>query len=245
MKKSNSPDYPMRLQVYLARSGYCSRRKAGEIVKQGKVKVNNVFTDNPAQPIGPEDAVYVNGTYVEPMEYVYIALNKPKGYVCSNADPHEELFARDLINVPQFNSLFHVGRLDRDSTGLIFYTNDGDFGQQISHPSGGLEKEYLVHIKEKIDRNDLQRVKKEGLVVNRVRYSIIRYAIRSSRSISLVLNEGKNREIRKMFSHLGYSVVSLQRVRIGTICLGKLPKGRYRMLKKEEIQSLLKGENTL
>ena len=106
MKRSNSPVYPMRLQVYLSRSGYCSRRKAGEIIKEGRVKVNNQVMTNPAEPIGEEDAVYAGGQYIEPMDFVYIALNKPKGYVCSNADPHEELFARDLINVPSITHSF-------------------------------------------------------------------------------------------------------------------------------------------
>jgi 23S rRNA pseudouridine2605 synthase len=242
MKTNGKSEFPIRLQVYLARSGYCSRRKAEEFIRNGSVTVNGSIITEPGYAVESEDAVYVGKTYVEPMEHVYLALNKPKGYVCSNADPHADLFARDLINVPQKASLFHVGRLDKDSTGLIFYTNDGEWANTIAHPSFSVEKEYIVHTREKLERKHLMTAV-AGCRIKGELYKFERFHIRNSRSISVVLLEGKNREIRKLLDFLGYTVVSLQRIRIGDISLGKLPTGRFRFLSRKERLSLSTGQS--
>ncbi len=234
--KSNTPE-EMRLQAYIAKSGFCSRRKAETFIMAGKVSVNGVSEKNPARRVTGEDTVFCNGTLIEMVERVYIALNKPKGYLCSNSDPHGVLFARDLIQIPQQQTLFSIGRLDRDSTGLILFTNDGDFAQAVSHPSYGIEKEYLVKTREKLDRSVLNRAL-TGIRVEGETYRISRLRMHSSRSVSIILLEGKNREIRKIMKALGYSVTMLHRVRIGTLTIGKLPKGAYRFLTRHERRAL-------
>ncbi len=228
--------YPMRLQVYVARSGFCSRRKAEEHIRRGEITVNGEIVLEPGRLVGHEDAVYAGSLYLEPMEKVYIALHKPKGYVCSNADPHADLFARDLIGVPQKTSLFHVGRLDKDSTGLIFYTNDGDWAQVIAHPSHAVEKEYTVRTREKIDVQNLKKAR-EGCRIQGETYRIERWKVINSRTVEVILLEGKNREIRRLFEFLGMKVVSLKRIRIGSVELGKLPLGRFRFLSRKERDS--------
>ena len=234
--KSSVPEQ-MRLQAYIAKSGFCSRRKAETFIINGNVSVNGVTEKNPARRVTGEDSVLCNGIPVEMAERVYIALNKPKGYLCSNYDPHGTLFARDLIQIPQQQTLFSIGRLDRDSTGLILFTNDGDFANAIAHPSFGIEKEYLVKTREKLDRTVLNRAI-SGIRIEGETYRVSRLRMHSSRSLSIVLVEGKNREIRKIMKALGYSVTMLHRVRIGTLTIGKLPKGAYRFLTRHERRSL-------
>ncbi|MCK5155298.1 MAG: rRNA pseudouridine synthase [Spirochaetales bacterium] len=230
--------YPIRLQSYLAKCGVCSRRKAEDFIRNGFVTINNKIVLNPAEKINMDDAVYCNNQYIEPMDLIYIALNKPKGYVCTNSDPHEKLFSRDLIAIPEQKSLFHVGRLDKDSTGLIFYTNDGDFANRVSHPSFGVEKEYVVRTKEKIDKKDLLSALK-GIRIQRILYKIEKFHFINSRTASLILLEGKNREIRKIMDHLGYKILSLNRIRIGSIELANLQSGCFRYIKKKEMAQLL------
>ncbi|MBL7007159.1 MAG: rRNA pseudouridine synthase [Spirochaetia bacterium] len=234
--------YPIRLQSYLAKCGVCSRRKAEDFIRNGLVTVNNKIILNPAEKVTENDAVYCNNQYIEPMDHIYIALNKPKGYVCTNSDPHEELFARDLIAIPEQKSLFHVGRLDKDSTGLIFYTNDGDFANTISHPSFGVEKEYIVRTKEKLDKKDLLSAIK-GIQIQKTLYKIERYKIINSKTASMTLLEGKNREIRKIMEHLGYKILSLTRIRIGSVELATLKIGYFRFLKKKEMSQLISKVN--
>ena len=241
-KNKNESIYPIRLQSYLAKCGVCSRRKAEEFIRNGLVTINNKVIINPAEKVNETDAVYCNNQYIEPMDHIYVALNKPKGYVCTNSDPHEELFARDLISIPEQKSLFHVGRLDKDSTGLIFYTNDGDFANSVAHPSFGVEKEYIVRTKEKLDKKDLLTAVK-GIHIQKTLYKIERYKIINSRTVSMVLLEGKNREIRKIMDHLGYKILSLIRIRIGPIELAALKTGCFRFIKKKEMSQLITKVN--
>lgn len=229
-------EYPIRLQSYLAKCGVGSRRGCEELITQGRVMVNNRKVTELGTKVNEDDIVYVDDMLAEPEERnYYYALNKPRGYVCTNYDPNETAYARDLIDVPEKTLLFNVGRLDKDSQGLILFTNDGDFANLIMHPSSETEKEYIV-------RTDLEILKKDmddayrGLIRP---YRIKSYRILGKRDASVVLTEGKNREIRNMFEAMGYEVKRLTRIRIGHIELGDLGLGKYRKLTKSEVNSLI------
>lgn len=229
-------EYPIRLQSYLAKCGVGSRRGCEELITQGRVMVNNRKVTELGTKVNEDDIVYVDDMLAEPEERnYYYALNKPKGFVCTNYDPNETAYARDLIDVPEKNLLFNVGRLDKDSQGLILFTNDGDFANLIMHPSSETEKEYIV-------RTDLEILKKDmddayrGLIKP---YRIKSYRILGKRDAKVVLTEGKNREIRNMFEAMGYEVKRLTRVRIGHIELGDLGVGKFRKLTKSEVNTLI------
>ncbi|MDD2231865.1 MAG: pseudouridine synthase [Sphaerochaetaceae bacterium] len=228
-------DYPVRLQVYLAKSGFGSRRTCENLMTDGRVTVNGKVCMVLGTKVNEDDAVYVDDVLAEPSDKLYYyALNKPVGYVCSNYDPNEERFAVDLIDVPWNNLLFHIGRLDKDSSGLILYTNDGDLANRVMHPSHEVEKEYMVETDTDINRKDLDQAAKGNVPP----YSIKSYELLSKRWVKIILTEGKNREIRNMLGLLGYNVSHLVRTRIGGVELGKMPVGRFRTLSKAEIESL-------
>lgn len=231
-------EYPIRLQSYLAKSGMGSRRSCETLISEGRVRVNNRVVTELGTKVNEDDIVYVDDILAEPAERsYYIALNKPRGYVCTNHDPNETAYARDLIDIPERNLLFNVGRLDKDSQGLIIFTNDGDFANTVMHPSSETEKEYVVRVDRDLDKKDLDNAYR-GLVTP---YKIKSYKLISKREVKVVLTEGKNREIRNMFDILGYEVKKLVRVRIGKVELGDLQSGQFRRLTTAEIRSLEEG----
>lgn len=231
-------EYPIRLQSYLAKCGVGSRRGCEELIASGRVKVNNKRVTEMGIKVNEEDIVYVDDVLAEPEEksYYYI-LNKPKGFVCTNYDPNETAYARNLLDVPERNLLFNVGRLDKDSQGLIIFTNDGDFANLIMHPSSQIEKEYIVRTDIDILKKDLDDAYR-GLIRP---YRIKSYKLIGKKDASVVLTEGKNREIRNLFVAMGYEVKKLIRVRIGKVELGELAPGKYRKLTKAEVNSLIES----
>ena len=229
-------EYPVRLQAYLAKCGAGSRRFCETLITAGRVRVNNRCVTQLGSKVEQDDIVYVDDVLmeVEEKEY-YFALNKPRGYVCTNYDPNETAYARDLIDIADRDLLFNIGRLDKDSQGLIFFTNNGEFANIVSHPSSETEKEYIVKTDIDIVKKDLDDMYR-GLVKP---YHIKSYELLSKREVSIVLTEGKNREIRNMFELMGYQVKKLVRIRIGDVRLGDLKPGHYRYLTKKEINSLI------
>lgn len=236
-----SSDFPMRLQLYLARSGYGSRRFCETLITEGRVRVNTVKVTTLGTKVEQDDVVTVDHQLAEVSDQkFYYALNKPRGYVSSNYDPNETAFARDLIDVPHQHYLFHVGRLDKDSSGLILFTNDGEAAQIITHPKYEIEKEYYVTTKEIIQRAHLEEALKGVYIDSQRPYTIRRFALEGKRQVRITLTEGKNREIRKILDHYGYTVQKLIRLRIGSLLLKNLQPGRYRAVSKGEIARLLK-----
>lgn len=236
----------MRLQAFMAKCGVASRRGSEELIAQGRVMVNNKTVREMGVKIEESDIVQVDGEIIELSgKLYYIALNKPKGYVCTNYDPNEDKYARDLIAMRDNNLLFNVGRLDKESNGLILFTNDGEFANAMMHPRYEVEKEYLVKLNRPIEFDDLNKAL-DGIYIDLpTPYKIRRYDLvpRTKTYIKVTLTEGKNREIRKIFNYLDYDVKSLTRIRIGCVELGDLEVGEWRNLKKEEIDGLLSGKN--
>lgn len=238
-------DYPIRLQSYLAKSGFGSRRSCEKLIAEGRVSINTKIVIEMGTKVDADDVVMVDDMLAEPADrLLYYALHKPRGYVCTNYDPNETKYARDLITIPESNLLFHVGRLDKESTGLILYTNDGDAAQKIMHPSNQIEKEYAVMTTEPIQRVDMEDALRGIYIDSQKPYVIKHFELRSKRWVAITLTEGKNRELRKIFSYFGYTIKHLVRLRIGPIELGELPEGKYRAITKREMDALLAGRNS-
>jgi len=235
-------EYPIRLQVYMAKSGCGSRRFSETLITAGRVTVNTKRATELGTKVEADDVVMVDDELVEPSDRTYYyVLNKPKGYICTNYDPNEKLYARDLITIADKNLLFNIGRLDKESTGLVLFTNDGDVAQKIMHPSEQIEKEYMVNCSTEVNRGDLEDALKGIYIDIPQPYRIKRFEILSKRWVRVVLTEGKNREIRKIFSYFGYDVKQLIRVRIGNLELADLPLGQFRVVTAAEIQTMLTG----
>jgi len=228
----------MRLQKFLSGAGVCSRRKGEEFIRAGRVRVNGRVVAELGAKIDPEqDRVSVDGTPVQPeVRSVYIALNKPPGYVTSCRHAGKRIVL-ELVDVPQ--RIFPVGRLDKDSTGLLLLTNDGRLHQKLSHPSFDHEKEYDVSVERPISDGALQRMA-EGMPIldGRTRPAEVRRT--GERRFRIVLKEGRNRQIRRMVRRLGNEVVELKRIRVAAVRLGRLSEGAWRYLTDLEVKALLK-----
>jgi 23S rRNA pseudouridine2605 synthase len=234
----------VRLQKFLADAGVASRRASEQIIQEGRVSVNGrVVTTLGSKVDALHDKVEFDGHAIKLKRKLYIALNKPKGFVCSREDPLGRRMAGELLP-REWNNLYSVGRLDFASDGLIFFTNDGDFSLRITHPRYGMRKRYLATIHGPVDASVLEKLTKgiyhEGEKLQAERARILK-SNQGHSLIELVLAEGKNREVRRLFEVQGLEVERLQRVQIGSVKLGELPQGKWRTLTETEIKSLLSG----
>ena len=229
----------VRLQKYLSAAGVCSRRKGETYIRQGRVKVNGQKVLQLGTKVDPQqDRVEVAGRLVRPGgEKVYIALNKPRGYITSCHHGGRRVVV-DLIDLKA--RLFPVGRLDRETTGLLLLTNDGHLHHQLSHPSFDHEKEYAVTVQRPIADNDLKRLA-EGIPLLGTRTRPARVRRLSGRRFVIVLREGRNRQIRRMVRKIGHDVARLKRIRMANIRLGDLPTGAWRFLSSKERHKLLQA----
>jgi 23S rRNA pseudouridine2605 synthase len=232
----------MRIAKYLAAAGLGSRRACERIVADGEVSVNGEVLDSPARNVVPGvDEVRVRGRLVAPDKHVYVALNKPVGYTCSQRDDYAEHLVYELLP-ESLGRLFTIGRLDRDSEGLILLTNDGDFGQALSHPSRGVEKVYHVDCRglltDEVRRQLLVGVRDQGELLKPLDVRVLEQRGRSCR-VEFRLGEGRKREVRRLcsFAHLG--VVRLVRVSIGALKLGTMESGKWRHLTGREVADML------
>lgn len=229
----------IRLQVFLSRSGVASRRASEKIITDGRVAVNGVITMELGTKVSLSDKVTVDGKeiFLE-AEKRYVLLYKPAGYVCSLSDEKGRPVAADLLKEAYSERLYNVGRLDMFSEGLIIFTNDGEFAKTLSHPSAELEKEYVVDTYHPLPRN-LAKDFERGVRVDGVFYKAVRAEEINSRRLRVILTEGKNREIRRVFDYFNAPVKKLFRVRIGTVLLGDLYEGDFRDLTQREVDGLL------
>ena len=232
----------MRLNKFLSNSGVASRRKSDELISQGKVFVNGkVVTELGLQINEKKDKVMVEGKQIKlPSSFVYIKLNKPKGYACTAHDEKGRKTIYELIDTDE--RLFSIGRLDYDTEGLILLTNDGDFANKVAHPKYAIEKEYRVTVEGQIKESELGVLRK-GVVVDGERMPSAKVEFLSEddkfTKLSVVIDEGQNRQIRRMFEAIGKSIRLLKRVRIGQVRLGGLKRGDYRDLTEDELNSLV------
>jgi 23S rRNA pseudouridine2605 synthase len=239
--KSASDDKPVRLQVYLAHAGAASRRASEKLITQGRVSVNGRIVTALGEKVRPGDDIRLDGSPVRTENRLrHIVLNKPPLYICTASDPQGRALARDLLPPSIQERLYSVGRLDYRSSGLIFFTNDGDFAAGISHPSAGIEKEYLVEASGPIPDAVLDDFSR-GVSIEGELYRAGNILRLGRKSIRVTLIEGKNREIRRVFSHFHLHPVRLHRIRIGPVRIGALAEGESRPLSDEELGDLRAG----
>jgi 23S rRNA pseudouridine2605 synthase len=235
----------MRINKYLAMCNLGSRRDVEDLIIKGKITVNEKVCRELATDIAAGfDVVTYEGQIIKPVkEKIYIALNKPKGYIVTKRDEYNRKTVFDLL--PKFEAdLFAVGRLDKNSEGLLLLTNDGDFANTLMHPRYKFSKIYKVEVQGKIKPFDLHQLQ-EGMFIDGEKTLSARVFIKKSDIDSTILRftiyQGKNRQIRKMLETLEYKVISLKRLQIGGIKLGELPLGAYRPLKPREVRSILEA----
>lgn len=232
-------DDKIRLQTYLAHCGVASRRASEKIILDGRVSVNGQIVTELGTKVSSKDKVLVDEKPISLEENKrYVLLNKPSGYVCSNNDEQGRDSAIDLLKDSYSERLYNVGRLDMFSSGLIIFTNDGNFAARLSHPSSELEKEYIVDSSLPLPRNLAQEFM-HGVRVDGVFYRCKFAKELNSHRMQIVLVEGKNREIRRVFESRDVAIKRLVRVRIGNIEMNKLAPGAHRDLTKEEVKGLL------
>lgn len=233
----------MRLQKFIAHSGYCSRRKAETLIEQGKVSVNGKKVTEMGILVDDGDFIEVEGNALtRDTNFVYYLLNKPRG-VLSTADDE---FDRDTVvkGLPNDKRIYPVGRLDKESTGAIILTNDGTFTHYLTHPSYDLEKHYRVSVDGALNY-DIINILKEGVKIDGVEYqgvviNNVKYIKGKNRTtFNITLHEGKNRQIRKIFDHFGLPVLKLHRFALGPININDLNIGDYRKLSNHEVKKLL------
>ena len=231
------------LSKFIAQAGLCSRRKAVELIESGKVTVNGRKITNPAERIHPSDIVKSGRKVIQNEQKVYILLNKPKGYVTTVADEHGRQTVMDLLAEAPKVRLYPVGRLDRDTTGLLVLTNDGELTQSLAHPSHDVKKIYIVTLDKPLQPEHLAMIKagitlKDGLVpVDALEY----IHPKSPEKVKIAIHSGKYRVIRRLFGHLEYHVHALDRVFYANLSKKGLPLGRWRFLTKQEILLLKKN----
>lgn len=219
-----------RLQKFIANSGYCSRRKAEELIKERRVKINNKFASLGVS-VDERDIVSIDGNKINSnRNLIYILLNKPKNYSCTNRKIPGEKNVFDLIKNEEKLSI--VGRLDKNSRGLVLLTNDGDLCYKLTHPSFQHEKEYIIETNRDLTQDDEQKMK-EGIDINEKTKAKVKEIKRTSKNrYSITLTEGKRRQIRRMFEVFNCTVIDLKRTRIDKYKLGKLREGESTFIEK-------------
>lgn len=231
----------MRLNKYIAQSGVASRRKADELTINGAVKINGKVMKEPGYDVAPEDTVEVNGRVLRPAtKKIYLVLNKPKGYITTVSDEQDRPTVMDLIT-DVTERVFPVGRLDYNTTGLLIMTNDGELSQKLTHPQHQVTKTYHARVTGVLSNERLNRLRNGvdigGYVTAKARVDILKQAERST-IVEIEISEGKNRQVRKMFTAVGCKVQELERVCLGEIRLGRLLQGHYRNLTAREVEYL-------
>lgn len=228
----------IRLNRYIANSGICSRRKADELIAAGVVSVNNVPITELGHKVDPyKDEVRYNGELLKREKKVYVLLNKPKDYITTTDDPQERKTVMQLVEKASRERIYPVGRLDRNTTGLILMTNDGELADKLSHPKNGITKIYHVELSKNLSQGDFNKIQfglelEDGLIKpDNVSY----VAGASKKEIGIQIHSGKNRIVRRIFEHLGYDVVKLDRVVYGNLTKKDLPRGRWRFLEEHEL----------
>lgn len=237
----------VRLQKYLAQCGIASRRKSEDLILKGMVQVNNETITKLGVKINPEkDVVTINGKVIKPEpEKVYIMLNKPKGYITTVKEQFNRPSIMDLLKGVK-QRIFPVGRLDKDTSGLLLLTNDGEFAYTLTHPKHHIKKKYIAEIKGVPDNKSLDKFKKglkiENYITSPAEIRVVSKKKKSS-IVEIVIYEGRNRQIRKMCEAIGHPVISLHRTAIGGLELKDLPEGKWRYLSKDELKLIYSNKS--
>ena len=238
---SNTDKGLIRLNRYIANAGICSRRKADELIEAGVVSVNGEVVSELGAKIDPiKDVIRYNGETLKREKMVYVLLNKPKDYITTTDDPQERRTVMQLVEKASRERIYPVGRLDRNTTGLLLMTNDGELADKLSHPRNSITKIYNVELDKSLTQGDLNKIAfglelEDGLI----KPDAVSYVTGGSkREVGIQIHSGKNRIVRRIFEHLGYEIVKLDRVIYGNLTKKDLTRGRWRYLEEKEIIQL-------
>lgn len=237
------PNEPIRLNKYLANAGVCSRREADEFISNGAVKVNGEVITEMGTKIHRNDAVLFNDQPVSLERKVYVLLNKPKDCVTTSDDPQGRLTVMDIVRDAAQERIYPVGRLDRNTTGVLLLTNDGDLASKLTHPKFVKKKIYHVWLDKDISEEDLAKVA-DGITLDdgEIHADAISYANEEDRNqVGIEIHSGRNRIVRRIFEHLGYRVIKLDRVYFAGLTKKNVPRGRWRYLTQQEVNMLRMG----
>lgn len=230
----------MRINKYIAQSGFCSRRKADEYVLEGKVKVNGEVVTMLGFEIRKKDKVTLDGKTIRADKLEYFKFYKPAGYITTKSDEKNRKTIFDILP-KEYQHLNPVGRLDKDSTGLIILTNDGNLAYELTHPSIKVAKTYLVKVDSKLTKEELEKLS-SGIEIEKGKIAYCDWVIleedKKSTLFEITLYQGLNRQIRKMFEYLGHNVLNLKRIRHANIDLTGLKKGQIKQIKPRQIKEL-------
>lgn len=224
----------MRLNKFISEKGICSRREADRLIEAGKVKVNGKVAELGLEVTDDDDVLVNNKLLKKRDEFVYIAFNKPIGITCTT-DRHIKGNIIDYINYPK--RIFHIGRLDKPSQGLIFLTNDGDIVNKILRAGNNHEKEYIVTVDKPITKDFIEKMRNGIPILNTITKKC--YVSKESKYVfRIILTQGLNRQIRRMCDYLGYNVKKLKRIRIMNITLDNIPEGKWRYITRKELTEI-------
>jgi len=228
---------PMRLNKYVAHCGICSRRQAADLVKSGKIKVNDQVELNPSYEVKPKDKIAYLDKYIKPEENkVYILINKPKDTITTLKDERDRNTVAQILEGKIEERVYPVGRLDRNTTGLLVMTNDGDLSQKLAHPSHKVKKIYHASLDKNLTAADFQKIVKGVLLDDGVAtVDSIDFVDGKKDEVGIEIHIGKNRIVRRIFEHLGYEVQKLDRVYYAGLTKKNLPRGKFRHLTTQEV----------
>lgn len=233
---------PVRLHRYIAQCGVCSRRRAEELISEGRVAVNGAVVSQQGTKVSDDDVVEVDGTRVRTQSFIYLVMYKPKGVVTSMSDERGRQTVADLL--PRLDAAVKpVGRLDKDTDGLLLFTNDGDLAKRLTHPSHGIEKEYEAVVRGRVSESALSRLRKGVRIERRMTSPAVVEVIaedRGTTKLRIVLKEGWKRQVRLMCEAVGNDVVELRRVRFGPLKLKGMQPGECRILSGKLVEELRK-----
>lgn len=230
---------PMPLNKFIAHCGVSSRRDAAELVKQGKVEVNNERIREPGHKVTAEDDIRINGKKINlAKNLVYILLNKPKDYITTTDDPAKRKTVLDLIRIKE--RIYPVGRLDRNTSGVLLLTNDGDLSQKLTHPSFEVKKVYHVSLDRPLEKKDFDKVLKGVMLEDGLAHvDVLAYAdAKDKKQLGVEIHSGRNRIVRRIFEHLGYDVKNLDRVMFAGLTKKNIERGKWRFLSEKEVRGL-------
>ncbi len=237
------PNEPIRLNKYLANAGVCSRREADDYIQKGAVKVNDEVVTELGTKVLRSDKVLFNDQPVTLEKKVYVLLNKPKDYVTTSDDPQNRKTVMDLVKGACPERIYPVGRLDRNTTGVLLLTNDGDLASKLTHPKFLKKKVYHVFLDKPVSANDLQKIS-DGIELEdgEVKADAIDYPDpEDQRQVGIEIHSGKNRIVRRIFESLGYRVVKLDRVQFAGLTKKNVRRGDWRFLTEKEVEMLRMG----
>ena len=230
----------IRLNKFISNSGICSRREADTYIEHGSVTVNGNLVTEMGYKVQPNDDVRFDGTFISPEKKKYVLLNKPKNYITTMDDDRGRKTVMELVSNAANERIYPVGRLDRMTTGLLLFTNDGELAKKLTHPKHDVKKLYHASLDRKLDLKDLQKLRGEVIIEGKkVFIDAISYVEGQTKTeVGIEIHSGRNRIVRKIFEHVGYKVVKLDRVLFAGLTKKNLPRGRWRELTKQELANL-------